>query len=221
MRIVATLPGWVNGRSWTKQEQAELSEMKARGVCALCRRPTTRLVYEHDHGVGYHGGRGLTCQSCNAGHMAGVDAGRFAIDIPTRHYLMRPWHLARLGKALPYDPRVRLAVADLDAHDRHELDRISEGDRNPEYAIERLKPEFGHPKLRAPLSHRDVRPILRLCLMNRRGLLTHDIAEIGDRVSAFQQFHLKRVLADHAIDWAVDAAEVLRLRRSDIAADAA
>lgn len=222
MKVAAYSPGWVSGRQLTREERTDVQAIKATGICALCRQSGQRLVFEHDHNVGIHAGRGMTCQSCNAGHMAGIDAGRYAIDMPTRHYLMYPWHLARLGLRLPYDPRIHIAVVDLDADDREALDSVSD-ESDAEYQIRKVRPQFGHPRLTAALTHGDIRPILRLQLMNRLGFISHDIAEIADRRSAFQREHLAHVLADYSSDWAIDAADVFRLptARLDFAADAA
>ncbi len=214
-RISAFSECWVGGRQLTREEDDEVAAIKALGVCALCRRSGQRLVFEHDHSVGIHGGRGMTCQMCNTGHMAGVDAGRYAIDPPTRHYLMNPWHLTRLGQRLPYDPLVHVSVADLDNHDRHELDRISADGGDGAWAVRTLRPSFGHPALRSVLSRNDIRAVLRLRMLNRLGLNKQDIAEIGPQTSSFQRFHLARVLANHSSDWAVDARSVFRLDRKE------
>lgn len=196
------------GRQLNREEVAEVADIKRRGVCALCRLGGQRLVYEHDHDIGNHGGRGMTCQSCNAGHMTGIDQGRYAIDPVTRMYLIEPWHLARLGKRLHYDPVIHVSVADLNLADRRELNRLSWEFISCGFSMRSAQPQFTHPEIANLVALGEVRCVLRLRVLNIRGLHDLDIAETGDRMSAFQRDRLPQILAQRPVDeWAAIAAD--------------
>lgn len=218
---MATIPFGVESRvgkhrHLTQQERCELATIEKLGFCALCRREVDRLVTEHDHEIGKYAVRGLTCQACNSGQIAGVDAGRFAIDRATRHYLMNPWYLTRLGHRLAYDPVVRVSIAQLGSADRQELDRVTESNLDSSFSMRKAPPVFEHPRIADLVQRHEFRAVLRLRLFNLRGNQNLDIAELGDRMSAFQELHLNRVRFEHGHEWAVDAASVFHLtRRAD------
>jgi recombination endonuclease VII len=193
------------GRPLTREEWDELLAEKD-GVCRLCARPDQQLVYEHDHAVGRHACRGWTCQRCNC-HMAGVDAGRYAIDPATRQYLVEPWHLKRLGQRLAYNPTFPIKVSDLNSADRYEIDRLSWEFISGEYGMRRNRPRFEHPDLAVAIGHGNFRPLLRLRYLNIRGLRDLDITHPDDRLSSFQRLHLKHLLPEPAYPWAHIAAD--------------
>lgn len=210
------------GRASTDQELAEIAVMHD-GVCRLCRRTDQQLVYEHDHAVGIHALRQLTCQRCNA-HMTGVDAGRYAVDPATRKYIMEPWYLARLGERLPYDPAVPVCISKLSSADRREVDRLSREHAIDIYGMRKAQPRFEHEALAAASSHGDTRTALRLRYLNIRGFHDLDITQPDDRLSSFQRVDLPRLAAAQRVAEQADisvsriVAEALKLQLPHVAA---
>lgn len=72
--------------------EASALSIDARGHCQRCGQVARRLLYDHDHAVGWHAVRGLVCDSCNQ-HLERVDSGARDPDELDLAYLSDPWHV--------------------------------------------------------------------------------------------------------------------------------
>ncbi len=154
--------------------------------CALCGKPDRYLNVDHDHRLGDRAIRGILCPRCNGGHMRRVDEGYRPIVGTTRTYLMNPWYLTRQGRALPYDPAVHVSLRDLGANDVAALRDAFQYKWNGPAAIE-------HPELAVCLAAKDLRPLLRLALMQEWRAAEVDIADPNGPISRATAFARTRV----------------------------
>lgn len=72
------------------EEFAELV-CRAEGRCERCHAELRRPVIEHDHALGRHAVRGLTCSKCNS-IISAVERFERDPDLLTTTYLARPFH---------------------------------------------------------------------------------------------------------------------------------
>lgn len=147
---------------------AEFEQLReaAGWVCQLCGNIGRGLVTDHDYAVGKHAIRGTLCVRCNGNYMDRVDSGEYPIDPVTLTYIQNPWHLARRGLTLAHNPVVRVAVDDLTARDRAELDRLNLYPGSPfTSAVRDRQPNFEHAGLAACVAAGDLRPVMRLIRM--------------------------------------------------------
>lgn len=150
--------------------------------CALCHARHAWMNVDHEHLLGMRAVRGLLCPRCNAGHMRRIDWGERVIDGRTRDYLINPWYLQRQGLTTAYDPRVRVAIADLSDADQTELHRIATQAVISRHSVYEARPCFEHPGIAACVVADDIRPVMRLIwMLERRRLHTDIAAPIGPK----------------------------------------
>lgn len=155
---------------------------ESNGMCYLCGSRHPWMNIDHDHLLGMRAVRGLLCPRCNAGHMRRIDWGERAIDDRTRRYLLSPWHLQRQGLSPAYDVRIRVALSWLSEADQAEIQRLANPSGHSHYSVLMAKPRFEHQGLAARVVAGDIRPVMRLIWMIKRGRFHTDIAaSIGPR----------------------------------------
>ncbi len=165
--------------------QHEQLRSRADWRCEICRQVGKGLVTDHDYAVGRFAIRGTLCKRCNNTFISRVDSGEYPIDPVSLRYIQNPWHLARDGRMLDYDPIVHVSVDQLSVHDQQTI-----ADLHPRREmgiftsnIRDCQPQFEHPGVAACVAAGDIRPVLRLirmALIWRRPDI--DIAECGAHV---------------------------------------
>jgi hypothetical protein len=99
----------------TCREFAQLQDITP-GRCQMCGERTSKLVIDHDHGLGFWAVRGLVCETCNV-VLGKIEGGVSPRTATADRYLAAAWHARQVtteAKRQRARPRKKCPVCERD-----------------------------------------------------------------------------------------------------------